>query len=156
MSSPFARRFIGVFLLVFGLLANASPETPKKILIITDSSGFKTKVINRIFKMSAGKGITYHVLDINDIVQSNSDKYDRYIILCKMVGGRIEEKSLAYYQTLSDKNAILIGLTYFFNVPMPENAKQEIGNIDAVTSASKNSNVDTFAKKIVSWIGTEN
>jgi hypothetical protein len=144
-----------ILLFTFCVSVNAQSDSTRKVLLITDGSSFKAKTIKKITELSAGKDIEYRALDIKNIAQANAEEYDRYVILCKITGGRVQKDAYAFYQAIGDKNAILIGLTYLFEGPMPENAKREIGDIDAVTSASKKANVDTFAKKIVDWIITD-
>jgi len=46
----------------------------------------------------------------------------------------------------------LLDYSNLFDMPMPENAKREIGDTDSITSASKKANIDTFSAAIHDWI----
>jgi len=121
------------------------------VLIVTDNSRFKRQVIEKLFEYSEGMDIDYTVKEIKTISALDSGEYDRYIFLCRMIGGGVEKEAFGLYQDL-DTNRVFIGLTCFFNMPMPEKAKQDIGEIDAVTAPSKKANIEKMALEIFTWV----
>lgn len=154
------RRFLLIATLILftvGIAVAVPPDEsrPKdgamKVLIVTDNSDFKKRVVKKLLEYSKDTEVEYTIIDITKASSSNTADYDGYVFLCKLIGGKVERKTNALYQTLNGKN-ILIGLTLGFDGPLPENAKRDIGSIDAITSASAKKNVDGFATKIYDWV----
>ena len=159
------KKIICFVLLIFFVSVCMSADTPnqsgneeniRKILIVSDGSRFKVKVVEQLFEYSSSQSLDFTVVDVENALNINLAEYERYIFLCKMKGGKVDEDTYNFYQTITDKNKILIGLTHFFNMPMPELAKQNTAGIDVVTSASKNRNVNHFSKEIFDWINAGN
>ena len=120
------------------------------VLIVTDNSRFKRQVIEKLYEYSEGMDIDYTVKEKKTISSLDSGEYDRYIFLCRIIGGGVEKEACGLYQDL-EASRVLIGLTCFFNMPMPEKAKQDIGEIDVVTASSKNANIEKMASEIFTW-----
>ncbi len=132
-----------------------SRDAAKKILIINSNSNFKQKVITGLFEKSSSQTHYYKVVDISKAKEVNLQEFDRYIVLCKQVGGRVEKKSNSFVQGIQDKSKVLIVMTHGLKNPLPENAQKEIGSIDVITSASETGKIEKVSTEIYDWVNAE-
>ncbi len=74
------------------------------------------------------------------------------VCLCRLIGGKVDPAAVAFYGKIEDKEKVLVGLTLFFDMPLPELARQNTAGIDVVSSASKKASAEGFSNGIREWI----
>ena len=120
-------------------------ESGSRVLIMTQSSGFKDEVIRRVEKNYGGKAVYIEISDIISQASPAAEDWDSIILFSTVESGDLYPEALEKVKLLKQN----IGINVFIiNTADSETWKHNDMNIDAYTSTSRSENIDRYVSKI--------
>ncbi len=124
-----------------------SPDLNKKVLIATQGSGFKSKVVSNIVEELKDKSVYIKVIDVGNLPETNTEEWNSIVILTSIQMGQMGNGVDEYLSGKNNYDKILL-----INLGSVNNYSLEYDNLDSISSASKNENIDTLTEKILTHI----
>jgi len=128
----------------------AGPDPGKKILIASQGSSFKEKLVQTIFdslKYSSGH---IKVIDVGRLEETDAAYWDKILIVNTFMV-RLNSDVNEFIQKISEPDKVLIFITSGGADWRPEPKLK----IDALTSASRIEEIDDLRRAIIEWIDKE-
>jgi hypothetical protein len=126
-------------------------DSPCKVLIAGEDSEFKRNVVTRVIEILGTEECFFRVIGLNQIQEQETEQYDAIILITAYRAGRLDRRVTRYLSKDPQKAKTILFYTGESDDPMPEKNKPNI-QVDAVSSASKDSRVDERAAQLVSLL----
>ncbi len=122
-----------------------SPSNRQHILIATQGSDFKDSVVHELVREFKSKQMYIKVIDITGLSQINEDAWTALIILHTWEYSKPPEDVKIFVERAKNKKKLVVLST-------SGDGNYKIDGIDAITSASKLSNVSIKSAEIISRV----
>jgi len=124
-------------------------DSSRKVLIAAEDSSFKRKVVTRIIDKLGTQDCYFRIIGLGHLKEEDTGQYGAILLVCKLTGGRVEARAKAFLQKNPSNPKAIVLLTSSFGGPIPKLAKADMSSVDAVTSASKNSQVEMRTDQLI-------
>jgi len=123
----------------------------RKVLVAAEDSEFKRQVVEEVIGTLGTEDWYFRVIGLDQLAEHSTDGYGAVLLVCKLTGGRVEQRARAFLQENSTKSKTILLLTLAGEGPLPEAAKADI-TVDAVTSASSTDLVRERAAEVAAQL----
>ncbi len=123
---------------------NSQVTTPQ-LVIATQQSKFKDEVIRKVVEELKKEEVNILVMDVTELPKLEDEKWNGLVILTTVESGQIQEDSHEFLVN-HQKDFGRIGLLYTAD---SSKWKEKNINIDAISSASRNQNIETCVKNML-------
>ena len=127
-----------------------NPAAARRILILSQDTGFKQRLIYDLVHRPASRDWYYLVWGLDKIDEVDISKFDAVIVLSPIKGGVVDQRVAHFLEKYPKNPKLIVCYTYRF-----ESLKTRIRwdyEIDAISSASINSAVPCISEKLVNLV----
>ncbi|WP_276370812.1 hypothetical protein [Chryseolinea sp. H1M3-3] len=122
-----------------------NPSHPQHILIATQGSDFKDSVVHELIREFKSKQMYIKVIDITDLPSINEDTWTALIIIHTWEYSKPPREVKSFVDRTKDKKKLIVLTT-------SGDGNYKIEGIDAITSASKLSDVSINSAEIINRV----
>ncbi len=127
-----------------------SPDQPWKILLVRQGSAFKTALIDELCDSLKQSSVYIKGIDVKDLDDIRAGEWNKILITTTYMA-RLNRKTDRFINQSSKPGNVLLLVTSGGDDWQPEQNLK----VDAITSASRMTNVDQLVRMIVGWVETE-
>ena len=151
---------IGVFVIIFicSCAKDMKPfemgnnQNPKKVLVLAADSSFKKQVLDKTIEKLGTKDWYFRVIGFEQFKSEDATQFGAILVVCELVAGHLQSKANSILEKYQTDPRMIIFLTKGSDDLLKENAKKDIGSLDAVTSASASDRVESTADQIATFL----
>lgn len=116
-----------------------------KVLIATQGSKYKNKVVDEVVNQLKDKPIYIKVMDVSHLDQIKEEEWNAIVILHTWENWKPEPHSTEFVERSNDKSKLFV-------ISTSGSGDNHLDDVDGITSASNLDEVTDDAKKIVSFV----
>jgi len=141
-------------IVLFGCRTNMAPYeagdagNPRKVLIAGEHSEFKENVVSRVIETLGTEDWYFRIIGLDQLQEQETEQYGAILLVAAFRAGRLDERVTTYLSKDPMNPKTILFFTRGTEDPMPEKHKPDI-QIDAVSSASKDTRVEKRARELV-------
>ncbi len=125
-----------------------NPDADKKLLIASQGSDFKNKLVQEIKDgLNNVESLYIKIIDVTGLQEVDANKWDAIVLINSLQGGKVQ-KDVETFLNKADK--VLDKIILFVTTGAKE--VKEF-NVDTITAASKMSEIDKLVTKIMAKLG---
>jgi len=125
-----------------------SPESDKKVLILTQVGDFKKGIIDSVINEFGD--LYFKVIDLKDSEVIMTDEFDVIILFNTLKMAKAEKAALAFIENLKDKNKLL----FITTTGSMEDFNPALEGVDSISGASKPERKEKFVTVITGKINS--
>lgn len=118
-----------------------SASTPQHVLIATQGSPFKDRLVTELITLLAAKSVHVRVIDVADLASIDADQWQAIVILHTWEIGRAPHAVRAFLDQLAAADKII-------DVTTSGSGRERLPGIDVISSASVMADVPALASQI--------
>ncbi len=120
-----------------------SPDSARKILIVTQGSDYKNLMVDTLISRLKGEDVYISVIDISGLNEISQEDWDAEIIIHTTEGYRLPESVKEYLLRIENPDEVMLLITSGSGEWKPEDCK-----VDVLTSASRVTDIPEKANYI--------
>lgn len=117
------------------------------VLIATEGSNFKESVLEKVVDFCKGNGISLSIINVSQLTDIEAKNWDGIIILSAIINYKLDPAIDKFLENNQDYNEI-----FMYNTSTSTVLEKGDRKIDAITSASKETNINKCASAIINFI----
>ena len=133
------RVVIAIILLIICAAGISAYGAEKRVLIVSQSSDFKNKVVALLQEELKHNGIEFTITDISALRKVKEDEWDAIVIIHTVKMGRIKNQVKHYLDNVDNWRKVIVFTTYGSKDPVPD-----LYGIDSISAASEKEQVTTL------------
>lgn len=124
-----------------------SDDKKDNVLIATEGSNFKEAVLEKVVNYCKENRISFSIVNVSQLTDIEAKKWDGIIILSAIINYKLDPAIDKFLENNQDYNEI-----FMYNTSTSTVLEKGDRKIDAITSASKEINIDKCASAIINFI----
>jgi hypothetical protein len=120
----------------------------RKVLIATENSEFKKEVVDRLIEKLGTQNYYFCVISLKQLEEVDSKQYGTVLLVCKVAAGKIQSRANNFIKKESANPKLVVFLTSGSEDMLSESIQTDLSGVDAITTASKISEVEKLSEKL--------
>jgi hypothetical protein len=127
------------------------PSLDKKVLVASRYSEFKEAVIEKLKEAFKDQPVYIKFIGLGDLEQEDAKRYNAVVMINKCMAWQMDRNVIGFVKRYKDQGNMIVLTTSGDGNWLP---KMEGRNFDAISSASKQANVDKVAGQIIDKVNS--
>jgi hypothetical protein len=127
------------------------PTLDKKVLVASRYSEFKEAIIEKLREAFKDQPVYIKFIGLGDLEQEDAKRYNAVVMINKCMAWQMDRNVIGFVKRYKDQGNMIVLTTSGDGNWLP---KMEGRNFDAISSASKQANVDKVAGQIIDKVNS--
>jgi hypothetical protein len=130
------------------IIETGNNNSSRKILIATENSEFKKEVVDRLIEKLGMQDYYFRIISLKQLEEVDRGQYGAILLVCKVTAGKIQARANTFINKELANPKLIIFLTSGSGDPLSEFNTADMSGVDAITSASRISEVEKLADQL--------
>lgn len=134
-----------------------NPSSERRVLVAAEQTTFKEAVVNRVLEDVGTDDIYFNVVGLDALEEEEAAHYGAVLLVCWYSGGRVDRRATGFIRDTRrrDRDRIIVFYTAGAESPLPEAARRELHDVDAIGSVSRRAKIEQSAQEIAARINSK-